>query len=281
MSRFNDWKITFIALVVLLLVSTACAAGEAGAVVKESANPETRQVSLKISGSGSTTAVLAAVAAAFEADTPGYNLETLSGSGTGGGVKGVLEGVLDVAAMARPPKDSENVEFVEIGQAGQAVITHPDVGIDNLDAAQIEGIFMGEISNWSEVGGPDMPIILYVRDEDDSSTKALREVIVGDTPFPDTVARVLTSQGDMLAAVEGTPGSVGIGTWPTALANEAKVSVLSVDGVAPGDAAFPMVSTLGIGYVKEDQAQIQPLIDWLNSENGQAALRKLDVIVAQ
>jgi phosphate transport system substrate-binding protein len=239
------------------------------------------QVVLKISGSGSATAILAALQSAFEADTPGYHVNVLPGSGTSGGVKGVIQGVLDVAAMVRPPQDEEaaqNVAFLQIGQAGQAIITHPDVGIANLTTEQVRAIFTGQATNWSQVGGPNLPIILYVRDESDSSTKALRQTILGETPFPETVAQVFTSQSDMLVAVEGTPSSVGIATWPTALAKGVKVQAVSIDGVAPGDFAYPMVSTLGIGYLEDRRADVQPLGDWLLSEKGQAALREFDVI---
>jgi ABC-type phosphate transport system substrate-binding protein len=103
-------------------------------------------------------------------------------------------------------------------------------------------------------------------------------VVMGDTPFAETVAQVLTSQSDMLASVSGTPGSVGIATWPTALAEGAKVQPVNLDGLAPGNSAYPMVSPLGIGYLTERKADVQPLIDWLLSEQGKAALQKFDMI---
>ncbi len=242
------------------------------------------EIVLQISGSGSTTPILSAIQPAFEAATPGYRLKVLPGSGTGGGVKGVLQEVLDVAAMARPPKDKEaaqQVQYVEFGQAGKAVITHPDVGVTNLTVTQIQGIFASEITNWSEVGGPDQRIVLYVRDEGDSTTKELRENIIGDTPFDDTVAQVLTSQSDMLAAVERTMGSVGIATWPTTLAKGTNVSVVRIDGIAPGDPNYAMVGPLGIGFLANRQADVQPLADWLTSEQGQTALREFEIITGQ
>ena len=61
-------------------------------------------VTLKASGSGTVTTVLEALKPAFEVATPGYKLEVLQGDSTGSGVTGILEGLLDVAAMARAPK---------------------------------------------------------------------------------------------------------------------------------------------------------------------------------
>jgi phosphate transport system substrate-binding protein len=242
--------------------------------------PAPKRVVLKISGSGSVTAILDAVASAFEADNPGYYVEVLSGSGTGGGVKGIISGALDVAAMARPPKPEEaeqNVEYVEFGKSGVAIYAHPDVTVTNLSTDQVKAIFSGEVTNWSEVGGADEPIIWYVRDEEDSSTQAIREAILGDVLFSET-AQVLTSQGDMLIAVAGTPNSVGLGTWTTARAEDAQVKAIAIDGVAPDDPAYLMTSTSGIGYLKDRQADVQPLIDWLLSEKGQKKLQEFDMI---
>lgn len=270
----------FTLVILSVFLATACNR-EAATEVPPTPAPVGPQVTLTLSGSGSATGVLSAVQPTFEADTSGYHLKVLPGSGTGGGVKGIVEGVLDVAGMARPAKDEEaaqGVEYVSFGQAGQAIITHPEVGVKNLTAGQAKAIFSGEITQWLAVGGPDIPIILYIRDEGDSSTKALQSVVMGDTPFAETVAQTLTSQGDMLAAVSGTPGSVGIATWPTALAEGAKVQPVNLDGLAPGNSAYPMVSPLGIGYLTERKAGVQPLIDWLLSAQGKAALQEFDMI---
>lgn len=266
------------ALINLALMLAACGGTATETVPTPAVVPQT---TLTISGSGTTSSILNGVKSACEADVPGYKLDILPGSGTGGGVKGVIEGVLDAAAMARPPKDEEaaqGVEYVEFGHSGVTVYAHPGVGVTNLTTAQISAIFSNEVTNWSKVGGPDLAIVLYVRDEGESSTKALRQLIFGDTPFPET-AQVLTSQSYMQTAVAGTPGGVGYGSWPSALAAGTDVLPIALDGVAPGDAAYPIVAPIGIGYLPARKADVQPLIDWLLSERGQAALREFDVII--
>ncbi len=242
--------------------------------------PAPVDVVLTISGSGTTTPILSAIKQTFEADVPGYSLNVLPGTGSGGGVEGILQGKLDAAAMARPPKDTEvaqGVQYAEFGQSGVAVYTHPDVGVTELTRAQVAAIFAGEVTNWSQAGGADLAIILYVRDADDSSMKALRQSIFGDAHIPET-AQVLTSQTDMQVAVVGTPGSVGFGSWSTALATGINVQAIILDGIRPSDPGYFMVAPLGISYLPERQADVQPLIDWLISEPGQIALQEYDVI---
>jgi len=82
-------------------------------------------VSLVVSGSGSVTGVLAAIADEFEAANPGYLLQVLSGSGTGGGVTGAIDGTFDLAAMSRPAHDSEaeqGIEFMQFGTSPTAIL---------------------------------------------------------------------------------------------------------------------------------------------------------------
>lgn len=273
-------RIYIIMIILLMLTITGCASPALEPDFSQAAAPP---VTLTVSGSGGTTNILQAVEAAFEADTLGYDLEVLSGTGTGGGVEGVTQGILSVAAMARPPKDEEleaapGFQYVQFGLSGQAVFVAANVGELDLTSEQVRGIFFGEITNWAEVGGPDGEIFLYVRDEGDSSTKALRGAIFGDDPFPE-FAQVMTSQGDMIAAVEGTPFAAGFGTWPAVLAVESDVLPAAIDGIQPGDPSYPITGELGIGYLDENQAAVQPLIDWLQSDSGHEALINLDVIV--
>ena len=108
----------------------------------------------------------------------------------------------------------------------------------------------------------------------------MRQFVFGDVPFAET-AQMLTSQSDMQAAVSGTIGSAGYGSWTSAVAAGADVQPIALNGVAPGDVDYPITTSLGISYLSDRQADVQPLVDWLLSEGGRAALDKLDVISPQ
>jgi len=269
-------RLIFFTLIAALLL-TACG----GLAVQPPTPTAPPLMTLKASGSGTITTVLEALKPAFEAATPGTRLEVLPGSSTGSGVTGILEGVLDVATMARAPKEEEtakNIQYFEMGLVGQAIIVHPSVtNVTSLNGQQITDIFSGLITNWSEVGGPDLKIVLYVRDEEDSSTKGLRKVIIGETVFPDT-ATTLTSQEDMIVSVQGTPGAVGVAAWPSMLATKANVQAIAIDGVKPNDGSYPILGSAGISYMAERTSDVQPLIDWLSSTDGQSALKMLGFV---
>ena len=108
-------------------------------------------------------------------------------------------------------------------------MTHPGVGVTDLTGEQVMGIFTGAITNWSEVGGPDLEIVVYVRDPEESNTSDIREAFVGENEFV-AASQVMTSQTDMQNVLVSVEGAIGYGTWATALANEADVVSLVVDG---------------------------------------------------
>jgi phosphate transport system substrate-binding protein len=267
--------LTTVTLIGLLIATVGC-----GKAPEQKVSAETKEIVLKVSGSGTASGVLAAIAPAFEANVPGYTLNVLPGSGTGGGVKGTIEGVLDVAAMLRAPTEEEEpqIDYQSFGLGAEIPIAHADLDLTSLTAEQLTAIFCGEVTNWSQVGGPDEDIVVYVRGSDSAHTKAVRRGVFGDAPFAET-AKVMGSLGDMLAAVEGTPNSVGFANWPGALSKGAQVDFVAVGGVGPDDPSYPGVLPLGIGYLPDRQADVQPLIDWLLSEQGQVALAEAGVIV--
>jgi phosphate transport system substrate-binding protein len=209
----------------------------------------------------------------------GYSLEVLGGTETGGGVDAVLEGLLDVAVMCRMPKEEEltqGLAYSKIGMSPIALFTHADVGITSLAKGQIAQIFSGRVTNWSELGGPDVPIVVYVLDENKPGTKLLRNAIFGDTPFAET-AQTFTSPGAILSSVEKTPGSIGYGSWSSALAMKKTLQPIALEDVMPTDTAYSIKTPFGLGYLAERESEVQPLIDWLLSEHGQDLLQQYSV----
>jgi phosphate transport system substrate-binding protein len=268
--------VTFLWIVFFGVV--ACAPAANGSGTTPTIAP---QQTMNVSGSGTVTSVLESIKSTFETEHPEVILNILESLGTTGGVEGVVNGTLDVAAMARAPRAEESeqgLEYVEFGQAGVAFIVHPDNPVQGLTQAQVKAIFAGEITNWSEVGGNDSAIVLLVRDEDESATQALRDVMFGDTPFPATAA-VMVSSGEMVIGIEGTTNGIGFGNLPGIRSRDSEVVPLAIDGVLPSESNYAVLTPLGLGYLKAQETSVKVLVDWVQSESGQAALGEYDVIL--
>jgi phosphate transport system substrate-binding protein len=123
----------------------------------------------KIVIDGSTT--VGPIAKAFQgyymAAHPEVNI-TISESGSGNGAKSIMNGTCDVAAMSRPMKNSEFKAAADkgiqpvahvIALDGLPILVHPSNPVQDLTVEQVRNIYLGSITNWVQVGGPDTPIV--------------------------------------------------------------------------------------------------------------------------
>jgi phosphate transport system substrate-binding protein len=111
----------------------------------------------------------------------------VTGGGSGTGIAAIINGQTDIANSSRAMRDSEIAQARERGAEplpivfamdGLAVITHESMPIELLTIDQVAGIYRGEITNWREVGGPDMEITLYGRQSNSGTYVYFREFVV-------------------------------------------------------------------------------------------------------
>ena len=113
---------------------------------------------LTLNGSTSMTAVCNALGEAFMAKYDGVTVEKAN-TGSGSAVTAVNDGTALIGDLSRKVKDDEDPDGkftkVTIALDGIAIAVNPENPVDALTSEQIEKIFAGEITNWSEVGGDD------------------------------------------------------------------------------------------------------------------------------
>ena len=128
----------------------------------------------KIVIKGSTTVLPIAqkVAEIYMKDNPDVKI-SISGGGSGNGIKALIDGSTDIADSSRFIKKKEVTLAVENGRypvpfavAYDCIVpvVHPSNNIMNLTMAQLKDIYMGKIKNWKEIGGPDRPVVIISRD---------------------------------------------------------------------------------------------------------------------
>ena len=267
-------------LIAMALSLTACSAAQPTPVPTP-----VPKANVSVSGSGSVASTIKFLADAYGKQHSDLSFEFLSGSGTGGGTKGVLAQQLDPAAMARVPTSEETsagMAFVSLGADWVALATSLDVSIAGLTGQQVKDILTGKITNWSAVGGPDATINVFVRDEAEASTQILRDKLVGKDTFA-SGALVLTSAGDMNAALANTTNALGFGSYTTMLLDKAKARALTIDGHAPADvndAGYPFTRQIGMGYLPAN-AKVKPFLDYIASPEAKTLLASVGVAPAK
>ena len=181
-------------------------------------------------GSTSMEKVIGALKETFEGMYEGVEV-SYNPSGSSAGITAVLEGRCDIGLASRALKDSEKEQGLTetiLAYDGIAVIVNPENEVSDLDLETIAKIYTGEITNWSEVGGQDMAIVLIGR-EASSGTRDGFESITGTEDLCQ-YRQELTSTGDVITAVAQNPGAIG---YASVASVKDTVKAVSVGGVAP------------------------------------------------
>ena len=166
-------------------------------------------------GSTSVEKVILALQESFMASNPGVDV-TYDPTGSGAGITGASEGTLDIGLSSRALKEDETgLVGTTFALDGIAIIVNNENTVSDLSLDQIKGLADGSITNWSEVGGPDAPVVLIGR-EAGSGTRDGFESIVGVEDVC-VYEQELTSTGAVSAVDE-------------------KVKAVTVDGVAATEA---------------------------------------------
>ena len=185
--------------------------------------------SVATDGSTSMEKVIGALGEAFQNDT-GISF-TYNPTGSGSGIKAVQEGRCDIGLSSRDLKAEEKeagLSGTVLAYDGIAIIVNPENPVSDLSVETIAKIYTGEITNWSEVGGNDVEIVLIGR-EAGSGTRDGFESIT-DTEDACKYRQELTSTGDVITTVSQNPGAIG---YASVASVKDTVKALTVDGVAP------------------------------------------------
>lgn len=183
-------------------------------------------------GSTSMEKVIGALGEAFEENNPGVTF-TYNPTGSGSGITAVAEGRCDIGLSSRNLKEEEKAQGLTetiLALDGIAVIVNPDNPVNDLDLETIGKIYMGEITNWKEIGGNDMEIVLIGR-EAGSGTRDGFESITG-TEDACKYRQELTSTGDVITTVAENPAAVG---YASLAAVKDTVKALLIGGIVPSE----------------------------------------------
>ena len=203
-------------LLFLLAVMAGCTKSDSGTVSTD--------------GSTSMEKVIGALGEAFEKSNSGVTF-TYNPTGSGSGITAVAEGRCDIGLSSRSLKEEEKAQGLKetvLALDGIAVIVNPDNPVNDLDLETIGKIYTGEITNWKDIGGKDLEIVLIGR-EAGSGTRDGFETITGTVDVC-KYRQELTSTGDVITTVAGNPGAIGYASLASV---KEIVKVLSVGGIEP------------------------------------------------
>ena len=224
-------------------------------------------------GSTSMADVMGALTEAFKEKEPNITVN-YSGTGSGSGISGVLDGTCDIGLSSRELKQEEMDQGAVahvVALDGVAVVVNPKNTVTDLTTQQIADIFTGKITNWLDLGGADAPIAVYGR-EDGSGTRSAFEEIVG-VEGACVYTNEYGSTGDVIGNVASNENAIG---YASLSAVNDTVAAVKVNGVAPSEATvkdgsytiqrpFVMVTKDGVELSEAAQA----FLDFASSEEAE------------
>ncbi|WP_228083262.1 phosphate ABC transporter substrate-binding protein [Streptomyces profundus] len=267
-----------IGCVAMLLAAglAACADGEAGA--------GTMRVS------GSTTVAPVATDASEVLREQGYDITVATDGGSAGAISQLGANQIDIAMSSKPFSDEDqaahpDTDFhpTQIGADAVGVIIRSEVadaGVTNLTREQVQGIFEGTITNWSEVGGPDLGVFVYDKEPGRGTREVLDKYLYGEgeaPPPPDTDNFAIVGGNlETRSKVKSTAGAVAPLSTGFIDGHDDLVAV-HLDGVSPdienvasGD--YPMTRPLYLITDGPPEGPLKDFIDYVLSDEGQAIL---------
>lgn len=272
---------------IIAVVSAVClmAAAITGCGSKTSEG-EALEGKVTLAGSTSMEKLCEALSESFMADNPGVTV-TVEYTGSGAGLESLAAGSVDIGNASRGLKDEEkangSVENI-VAIDGIAVITEKNNSVTDISAEALSKIYTGEITNWSDLGGADMPIVVIGREAGSGTRDAFEELL--EIADGCKYAQELDSTGAVLAKVASTPGAIGYVSLDVV---DSSVIALKLDGVEPSEEQilagnyilqrpFVMATT---GEISEQSEAVKAWFDYIGSDAGKEVIKKVGLIIPQ
>lgn len=256
---------------------------------------------LTIVNKGSDTIVNLALAwaEAYKVVEPQVDL-SVTGGGSGTGIAALINGTVDIANASRQIKPEEReeaqangvepVEFVIARDAIAIIVNHANP-VDALSISQLSQIYSGKISNWSEIGGDDRPIVRLSR-ETNSGThvyfleQVLRQGDKQDRTLFSTDTLLLPSSEGITAEVRDNPNAIGYDGLGY-VTEEVKVIAVATNPSGPfvlpssetvNSAEYPIARDLYMYTAGEPSGPILEYLEWLTQPDAQAIVSNLGFV---
>ena len=287
------WSCLFAPLLALILLAGCSKVPEAPAPAPEPQPNQfvfTRENFPRLNGSTSTVPLGQAIASVLLGESREDVSDLTQFSKTTQSYRDLMWGNADLLIAAEPAeviwheKAEQNFDWNMEPFAVDALVfvVNADNPVDCLTTEQVQKIYIGEITNWSEVGGDDLPIVPFQRNAEAGSQTAMLKLVMKDLPMLDApVDSVRGEMGDLIEAVaayDGTPAAIGYTVYY--YANDMKMAdglkILSIDGVEPcadtiRSGAYPFLNNYYVLTAAglSDDAPDRILYDWILREEGQ------------
>lgn len=235
----------------------------------------------------SKKAYVAELAKAFE-EKNGIKVD-IQGGGATKGIRSISSGESDIGGSCRHRlfgnSREADAKLIPVAWGALTVITHQDNPVKNISLERLRGIYTGKITNWSDLGGPDAPIKLFVRDSKLSGVgHTIRKMIFRNPNQTfSNISQSFPYTTPLEKAVEQDPLSIAV--TGISSARKRQVSVMSLEGKEPSynnirEGSYPLYRPLYLAYNPKSPKQelISRFIKFAHGTEGQKVMAANGVV---
>lgn len=220
------WKksLYFVCFTLLITVLAACSNEE------DTADTQTGGSLVTISGSTSVGPLAEKLAMKYQEEND-VKIE-VNQIGSSAGITNAINGVSQIGMSSRDLKQEEkdsNLQELIIAYDGIVVVAHPSNPVKDLTMEQVKQIFTGEITNWKEVGGKDMEIVVVSREDGSGSRDAFQEIVGYESGQLIKNAIVASGNGNIKTTVAMNKHAIGFISFEYI---DESISPMAINGVA-------------------------------------------------
>lgn len=245
---------------------------------------QAQKVGFKVKGSDTVLPLTQKEAEVYMKKNPNTSI-MVTGGGSGVGISALQSGTTDIAQASRSLKLDEKMKLNDAGKAFKetiiaydaiAIVVNPSNRVSKLTREQLEGIFTGKITNWKEVGGDDMKMVVYSRETSSGTYEFVKEHVMNKKNYA-TSALLMPATGAIIQSVSQTKGAIGYVGLAYVEKNVKAINVSYDKGktfIAPSIAnaknrTYPITRPLFYYYLASTEKTISPYIKFILSPEGQ------------
>lgn len=261
---------------VLTIILFACGKNE-----EKSGTTNGNAATISISGSTSVGPLAEKLAEKYK-EKNNVNIE-INQIGSSAGIINAVNGVSEIGMSSRDLKEEEKASLQEtvIAYDGIVVVTHPSNHVKNLTIAQVKDIFTGKITNWKEVGGDDLEIVVVSREDGSGSRDAFQEIVGYSSGELVRNSIIASGNGNIKTTVATNKHAVGFISFEYI---DESINTVSINGVeATAENVLRQKYSLSRPFLfvhKEENLSDEgkKFIDFILSSEGQKIVRETGAI---
>lgn len=258
--EFGIWRLGFLLLFIVLLMTMGCQRQQAGVTV---------------AGSTSVEPFAELLAEEYMIQHP-HSRIYVQGGGSTAGIEAVRTRAAHIGMSSRSLMGEEkDLYAVTIAKDAIATIVHPGNPVNDLSLTEIRQVFSGKIENWKEVGGNPHPIILVTREEGSGTREAFQKMVMEKEEIS-LGALVQDSNGAIRQVVASDPNAIGY--ISLGLVNE-KVKALKISSVEPNlknivHGRYRLVRPFLFVFNGKPEGEANSFLEFVLSPEAQESLQK-------